>query len=389
MDPHHVSHPLSSSDAEIPSSDVAVPDASDERTLALEARRPLGLREQLTLSVLWLGFNAQSAALLPIVIPTQILLFVAPGAVGNAQQATFLGWFSAAGAVVALLIPPIIGILSDRTVHPLGRRRPYIVVGVLLALLGAWMLAASPGVGVFAFGVFALGFLINQLGANAGIAAYQGLVPDLVHPQQRGAASGYLGLMTILGNIGSLALAAWLFSEVSLAAPSHTLIVNGADAYYVLTGLALVVTVVITVFGVHEHPRAAPFAAPPTLDVTSLMQQHAGRRVAHLGWLASWIAPWVGPWRRRNFTWVFLTRCFVMLGLTLFLTFIEYYFAAVAHVSNFIQATAVVALLALVGAVISSLILGILSDRIGRVVLVGLSTAFMAAPALGFTLSQG
>lgn len=345
--------------------------------------QPLTIPAQLTLSVLWLGINAQTAALLPIVISTQILLFVAPGPVGNAQQATFLGWFSAGGALVSLLVPPVVGVVSDHSRLRWGRRRPYIAVGTALALVGAWGLAAAP-----TLSGFVVGFLVIQLGVNMNVAAYQSLVPDLVSPTQRGAASGYLGLMTILGNIGSLALAALLFSQVSLTnnslnAASRGAIVGGANAYYALTGLALLATTVITLVGVHERRQGA------RPDASAAATTRTAQRVAHGGWLAAWILPWVGPWRHRNFTWVFLTRCFVMLGLTLFLTFIEYYFANVAHVANFIQATAVVALLALVGAVLSSLLLGVYSDRVGRVVVVGLSTACMAAPALGFTLFQG
>src|SRR5437588_914761 len=68
----------------------------------------LHIREQLTLSTLWFSLNAQSAALLPIVIPTQILLFVAPGQVGNAEQATFLGWITTGAQVLRAALSPAV-----------------------------------------------------------------------------------------------------------------------------------------------------------------------------------------------------------------------------------------------------------------------------------------
>src|SRR5579859_2022771 len=103
----------------------------------------LTVRDQLVLSVFWFSLNAQSAALFPVVIPLQILLFLPHGQVGNAQQALLLGWISAVGAVVSLIMPPIIGMMSDNTRGSWGRRRPYIAVGALLLVVSALMLSVA------------------------------------------------------------------------------------------------------------------------------------------------------------------------------------------------------------------------------------------------------
>src|SRR5260370_41527896 len=50
----------------------------------------LSMRGQLELNVLWFALNAQSAALLPIVIPAQIMIFISSSQVVRAQQAYYL-----------------------------------------------------------------------------------------------------------------------------------------------------------------------------------------------------------------------------------------------------------------------------------------------------------
>ena len=100
----------------------------------------LTFRGQLVLNILWFALNAQSAALLPIVIPAQIVLFITSKQVGSVQQVLFLSWLMIGASVISLFIPPLIGTLSDRTPGGFGRRRPYIVIGGLLVILSTPLL---------------------------------------------------------------------------------------------------------------------------------------------------------------------------------------------------------------------------------------------------------
>lgn len=333
----------------------------------------LTLCGQIVLSLLWFALNLPLSALLPIVIPTQILLFVAPGQVGNAQQVTFLAWISALGAIVTLFVPPLTGMLSDCTPGPLGRRRPYIIAGAIVLLTSMPLLIEASSIIMLM-----LGLAVMLAGLNIIMAGYQGLTPDLVPCEQRGAASGFMGFMTILGNIGSLALAAWLFASVSLHSTGANAIRRGALLYYISTFAILLIGVIITVIGVHEVPLA-----PKSITLAEAEERIKFR-------FRRWfVRNWITPWREYNFSLVFLTRSAVMMGLALFMTFIEYYLANVAHVTNFVQATAAIAVLSLLGAVFSALLVGRVSDYVKRAPVVSVATICMALASFVFVIFPG
>jgi hypothetical protein len=71
----------------------------------------LSVLQELALNILWFPTNGLNGALLAVVIPTQILLFLPSAHVGDAEQGTFLGWLTTVASFVALLMPPLIGSL--------------------------------------------------------------------------------------------------------------------------------------------------------------------------------------------------------------------------------------------------------------------------------------
>lgn len=331
----------------------------------------LSLRGQLILNTLWFGLNAQSSALLPIVIPTQIVLFISSNQVGSAQQVLFLSWLMVAASIISLFMPPLIGTLSDQTSSGFGRRRPFIVIGGLLLVLSTPLLVDAGSVVIFLVGLTLL-----LLGKNILTPAYQGLMPDRVPVEQRGETAGFVGGMTILGNVVGLGLASWLLGGINQQTHSIGLIRSNAGVYYIVTACLVLVSVLVTVFGVREIPL--------------MRRKHElviEKEKTLLEFIQRFLKNWIEPWHTYNFRMVFLTRASLMLGLALFMTYIEYYFARVQHIANFVLVTGIVAMLALGGAVVSGLVSGILSDRFKRrAPLVGMATLCMSLTSIAFVI---
>jgi solute carrier family 45 protein 1/2/4 len=67
---------------------------------------------------------------------------------GLTKSMVSLVWI--AGPLSGLIMHPIIGIIADRSTHPWGRRRPFMLVGTMLVCISLWLLGwTTEIVGVF------------------------------------------------------------------------------------------------------------------------------------------------------------------------------------------------------------------------------------------------
>jgi MFS family permease len=88
-----------------------------------------------------------------------------------------------------------------------------------------------------------------------------------------------------------------------------------------------------------------------------------------------------------DFVIVFVARSLVFFGLTLLQTFVLFFFRDVQKVSNPSAGTALYAFATIGEAVLSSVVLGVLSDRAPRKIVTALAGASMAVSTIGFALA--
>lgn len=119
-----------------------------------------------------------------------------------------LSWFWVIPPLMGLIVQPIVGHYSDRTWTRFGRRKPYFLVGALLAAVGLIMM---PQAGIFTSLLPALwigaGFLmVMDASFNIAMEPFRALVADILPSDQR--TLGY-SVQTVLIGIGAV-IGSWL-----------------------------------------------------------------------------------------------------------------------------------------------------------------------------------
>jgi MFS family permease len=263
--------------------------------------------------------------LTPIIVtlPLKLLEFGEQSLAGNISLV--LG----VGALCALFGNPLFGKLSDRTSSRFGRRRPWLVVGAIGALAGVLIIAVAPNVWVVLFG-----WSVTQLSLNAALAASVAIIPDQVPINQRGLVSGFLGV--------GIPVAATIGTSVAAGMPNGLLrlLVPG-----------LICTVLLIVLVLVMKDRVIAKGSVPSFTFKEFLSSF-----------------YVNPKKARDFSWAWLGRFLLFMGLAILLTYqVPYLLTQQGYSPE--EAGPLVAQAVLVQSIaiiIVSIVAGPISDRLGR-----------------------
>ncbi len=156
-----------------------------------------------------------------------------------------------AAPLTGLIVQPIVGYASDRTWGPLGRRRPYFLVGAILASLA---LIVMPNCGAV---WMAAGLLwILDASINITMEPFRAFVGDMLPPSQRKSGFAMQSLLIGLGAVLSSALP-WMLTnwfKVGGGEATQGAIPRTVQLSFYIGAVVFMCAVLYTIFTTKEYP---------------------------------------------------------------------------------------------------------------------------------------
>jgi maltose/moltooligosaccharide transporter len=160
-----------------------------------------------------------------------------------------------AAPLTGLLVQPVIGLWSDNTWGPLGRRRPFFLAG---ALLSSTALILMPAAGII---WMAAGLLwILDASINVSMERFRAFVADMLPDEQRARGftmqSFFIGIGSVAASYLPLLLSYWLPATGTTYAIPFIVRVS-----FWIGAAAFLAAVLVTVSTTHEYPPSSEEAA--------------------------------------------------------------------------------------------------------------------------------
>ena len=282
-----------------------------------------------------------------LIAPVSVTLALKVNAlVGIDRAPAALSLVAGAGSFVSLFGNPLAGALSDRTTSRFGMRRPWMVVGLVGGTAAVLVVALAPNLVVAV-----VGWCAAQLFLNALLAVQVAVLPDQVPRAQRGLVSGVLGICLPIASISATYLV-MTFKGSQLAMFLAPCVVGGA---------------LVLVFAATLDDRRLPHGQRPRWSLHELASTF-----------------YFNPRHCPDFAWAFVSRLMFVFAFAFLTTYQVYYLLEhlgsaerdvpqQIFLSTLIQSTVVV---------LTSLVSGRFSDRLGRRKVFVLSAALVYALAM-------
>lgn len=270
-----------------------------------------------------LGANLALGAAGSVLIPLQLQSFDPGNKAGN------LAFVTIGGAVAAIIVPPVVGLLSDRTRGRYGKRAPWVLGGAILGAAGLVALGASSAL----LGIL-VAYMVVSVGLNVYLSAFLAVLPDRVPRGVRGLFSSVSGVGLLVGVLGGQGFGA-LFAAAPLA------------GYVVLAGVA------------------AGFAVGFVLLNPDLPNLEEPR--PHLQWRDGLRSFWVSPVAYPDFALGFTGRLLIFISYYLVSTYQLYLLEDYLQLGDkAVRWISIFAGISLAATLVSIVVGGPLSDRLGR-----------------------
>ena len=289
----------------------------------------------LGINYVWISYNS-------LVLPLQI-----GSLVSKQDEALVLGVIAGVSVALGVFVNILSGVMSDSVKLWWGRRRSYILLGAVLCCATLLL----PVILALALSVAIVSFLLMQIFTNLSSGSYQPLLPDLIQEHQRGMTSGFQGMMTLAGSAMGYGLTGYLLGS---GYTSIALIPMSA---------AFLLTTLVTVTTIRNSDAPVPVSAIKVKQ--AVLEMFRPRTIV------------------RDFLWLTLGSFLILMGSG-GLTFFEvYYFQTVLKISSPATLVGEAGIVILLVAVISAVLFGFASDKVGRRNLI-IGAGFVAGAATFF-----
>ncbi len=172
-----------------------------------------------------------------------------------------------AAPVTGLLVQPIIGYMSDRTWNSVGRRKPYFLVGAVLASIALILMPNSPSLWVAAGLLWILDASIN-ISMEPFRAFVADMLPEKQHTKGFTMQSFFIGVGAVIASALPFILREWF----GMVPGEDEVIPNNVKYSFYIGAFAFISAVLYTVFRVKEYP-------PPDMEAFRKMKAEGGNAV--------------------------------------------------------------------------------------------------------------